>query len=164
VRSRPPWWRQAVERSLLVSSRVRTSCQDDPSRPVSGESQVDEPPEVEGGDAEPQPGVVGFDASVGDAPVGSSHEPGDGAFDHGSPPLIVLGEVTVAPGSAPLDQVSVMGSNLDRPAVFGGGAASSQGTRPASGAEYRIALDDDGDDVAGGTDSSAGIGTALPVC
>lgn len=54
----------------------------------SGESEVDEAAEVEGGGAVVEPGVVLEDASVGDAAVAFGDEPGDGAFDRWSPAAV----------------------------------------------------------------------------
>src|SRR2546421_5577041 len=52
----------------------------------AGETEVDQPAEVEGGGPVVEPGVVLGDAAVGDAAVAVGDEPGDGAFDRGAPP------------------------------------------------------------------------------
>ena len=47
---------------------------------AAGESEVDQPAEVEGGGPVVEPGVVLCDAAVGDAAVAVGDEPGDGPF------------------------------------------------------------------------------------
>jgi hypothetical protein len=54
------------------------------------EAEVEESPEVDGGDAGGQADAVAFDASVADSPVVVGDEPGDGAFDHGPVLAVVL--------------------------------------------------------------------------
>src|SRR5215472_17200077 len=55
----------------------------------SGEPEVDEPAEVEGGVSVVEPGVVLGDAPVGDAAVAVGDKPGDRPLDRG-PPLAVF--------------------------------------------------------------------------
>src|SRR2546428_9838518 len=57
---------------------------DRPGSVGSGEAEVEQPAEVQGGGAGLEPGVVLGDASVADLAVPAGDEPGDGAFDHGS--------------------------------------------------------------------------------
>jgi hypothetical protein len=89
-----------------------------------GESEVDEAAEVEGGGAVVEPGVVLGDAAVGDAAVAPGDEPGDGAFDRGSPAAVLRLPVGVAGGLVPggFEQV-VPGVDGEDAAGLGAGAA-----------------------------------------
>jgi hypothetical protein len=50
-------------------------------------------------------------------------EPGDKAFDYGSPAAVVGGEVSLAPSAARFDEFGVVLADVDRAAVFDGGAS-----------------------------------------
>src|ERR1700733_5233545 len=70
----------------------------------AGEPEVDEPAEVEGGGAVCEPAVVPVDAAVGDAAAAAGHQPGDGPFDRGPPPAVLVfpgGAGGVAAGGGP---------------------------------------------------------------
>ena len=62
-----------------------------PASAVVGEAEVDQSPEVDRGGAECEPDAVPGDAPVGDASA-RSDQPGEGAFDHGSPSPVVVYE------------------------------------------------------------------------
>ena len=78
-------------------------CGERPVPVVVVESEVDESSQVDGSDPGSEGGVVAGDAAVADSAVTVGDEPGDGAFDHGSPAAVVSGEVSVSPGSPDQD-------------------------------------------------------------
>ena len=63
------------------------------------DSEVDQPPEVDGGDPQRQSELVSRHSSEPDPPMIVGHQPGDGSFHHRSPAAVVLSEVTLSPCS-----------------------------------------------------------------
>ena len=89
-----------------------------------GEAEVDEPLQVDGGDAVAEPEPVAVGAVVAESAVGAD-EPGDAAFDHG--PVLAVGDVELVglgEGAGSGEQAMV-GVQRDDPPVVGGGAALS---------------------------------------
>jgi len=99
------------------------------------EAQVDEPSEVDRGDAKRQAVVVALDAAVADAPAAVCDEPGDGPLDHRPPSAVVLGEVAVSPSPSRFDELVVMRMESKRSAVFGLGASRSKRAAAAERSE-----------------------------
>jgi len=100
--------------------------------------------------------LVAFDTPVADPPVALCHEPGDRAFDHGPAVPVVVGEVTVGPGSAGDDEFDVACSEGQCSTLGSGGAARPQWAALAAGSEGGSARGSDGDGVPAWTGRGAG--------
>ena len=78
---------------------------------VVGEAEVDEPVEVDGGDAVAEPEPVAVGAAVAEPAVGAAYEPGDAAFDHG--PVAPVGiDGAVAAGNLTEERAGELKANL----------------------------------------------------
>ena len=106
------------------------------------ESEVDQPSEVDGGDAQRETELIPLHSSEPDPPVVVGHQPGDGSLHHRSPSSVVLGEVALSPCSAGLDQLFVVRMEMESPAVFGGRAPcperASAATDPETAARFAV--------------------------
>src|SRR5271167_1092933 len=100
------------------------------------QSEVDHPPEIDGSDAQRKAELVLLHAAESDSSVALCHEPGDGAFNHGSPSSVVLGKVTFAPCPTGFDELGIMRKKAKRPTGFGRCASRSEWATRASGPEH----------------------------
>ena len=129
------------ERSLFDGLGLRAPGHAALSLPFSvvAETEVDQPSEVDGGDAQRETELVPLHTSKSDSPVVVGHQPGDRSFHHRSPSSVVLGEVAFSPRPTGLDQFVVVRSEVERATVFGGGAPISQwaGSTPRRGSSAR---------------------------
>src|SRR5271157_3517355 len=61
------------------------------------QSEVDQPSEVDGGDAQGEAELVSLHTSESDSPMVVGHQPCDRSFDHRTPSSVVLCEVALSP-------------------------------------------------------------------
>src|ERR1700677_4571851 len=62
------------------------------------QTEVDQPPEVDGGDAQRETELVSLHTSESDSPMVVSHQPCDRSFHHRTPSSVVSGESARPPG------------------------------------------------------------------
>ena len=103
-----------------------------PSVGVPDESEVDEPPQVDGccpgGEGDP----VAFNASIFDSAVSVGDDPCNGLFDHGSILSILVEVVSVSPSGPGLGEELVVLTDAKDPANNGCRATVPHWTVPAS--------------------------------
>src|SRR6202020_2000277 len=93
------------------------------------------PAEVEGCGPVGEPGVVAGDAPVGNPAAAAGDEPGDGAFDRGPPPAVLVLPGRAGGGAARLGQQGALGVDGQDPSGLGGGAPLAQRAAGAQGLE-----------------------------
>src|SRR5271163_854235 len=90
------------------------------------QTEVDQPSEVDGGDAQRETELVSLHTSESDSPMVVGHQPCDRSFHHRTPSSVVLGEVALPPCATRLDQLCVVRVQVKGPAGLRGGAAFSE--------------------------------------
>ncbi len=96
---------------------------DCPGSLVVVEAEVDEPAEVDGGDAQGELRPVGFDALVTDPAVPVGNDPREGAFDHGPILAVVVDEHATVPCSSRGDEFVVVVGDSEAASVLCCGAS-----------------------------------------
>ena len=119
------------------------------------ESEVDQSPEIDGGNAQRETELVSLHPSKSDPAMIVSHQPGNRSFHHRSPSSVVLGEVTFLPRTTGFDQFFVVRMETERATAFGSGAPIPEGASVATNSEHGSAALRDENCVTGGTGDGA---------
>ena len=80
---------------------------------VIGQTQIDQPAQVEGGDSMREPELIALDTAETNPSVPPDDEPRDGTLDHWAPPAVFLEAVSLSPLRSGGRQLIVMGMDAE---------------------------------------------------